>query len=302
MLSRATHRLTFAFLTLATLLGNPPSGRAAVPKDLGKSEIRCDDSGCSLGACVTRDMEAEPIRILGKARLIPNITDGQPRGFKLYAIRAGSFLQKLGVQNGDVLLSANSMHLDNPTSALAAYEALRGVEEITLQLDRRGQPISRRVRADRRPVKDGECPPKAPLPETAKAPAMPPATPSPSPSETLRAIEKDIVCTGNSCQLKHGVFDRILDNMTLLQTSARLVPAVKDGQLIGLKLFAIRPGSLFAILLLRNGDLVRKVDGRSIASPEQALETYAKVRNTKSISVELERAGQPLTLTYHVER
>lgn len=289
----------------AFLFGDARDGDAAVPKDLGKNEIRCDDGGCSVGVCTVREFETEPMRILGKVRIVPNMIDGQPHGFKLFAIRPGSFFHQLGVQNGDVLLTVNNMHMDNPTNALAAADALRGAEEITLQLERRGQLVARKAQADRRPIKDGECPPPAPLPESQRA-ALPvqsgPNTTAQNSTAALKAIEKDIVCSGTTCKLKHGVFDRILDDMSMIQTSARIVPMLKDGKAIGLKLFAIRPASLFARLLFRNGDLVRSVGGYDISSPEKALEAYSKLRTMTKITVEIERTGQPLTLTYQVER
>lgn len=295
-------RSKLAFALAATLFGGVGNSDAAVPKDLGQSETRCDDSGCSLGACVVREIEAEPVRLLGKLRVIPNMVNGQPHGFKLFAIRPGSLPHQLGVQNGDVLLSVNNMRLDSPSAALAAWDTLRGVEEITLQLERRGQELSRKLQADRRPIKDGACPPPAPISEAPTAPSPsqnPPASTSPA---ALQAIEKDIVCAGNMCKLKHGVLDRILDDMTLIQTSGRIVPAMKDGKPIGLKLFAIRPASLFARLQFRNGDLVRSVGGHDITSPATALEAYSKLRTMTKIPVVLERTGKPLVLTYIIER
>jgi hypothetical protein len=38
------------------------------------------------------------------ARIVPSLTDGAARGFKLYAVRRGSLWDRLGARNGDVIL------------------------------------------------------------------------------------------------------------------------------------------------------------------------------------------------------
>ena len=50
----------------------------------------------------------------------------------------------------------------------------------------------------------------------------------------------------------------------------------------------------------RNGDRVTTLNGSSINDPESALDAYAAVRNAGTLSVVLERNGQPLTITYRV--
>jgi hypothetical protein len=51
---------------------------------------------------------------------------------------------------------------------------------------------------------------------------------------------------------------------------ARLVPSFRDGAPVGMKIYAIRPGSLFAALGFRAGDLVTSIDDRPVdASPPQ---------------------------------
>ena len=293
---RYAARLTALSLLFATRLA-----AAEVPADLGKSEVRCDDGGCALGACVVRELWAEPQRILDHARIIPNIEGGQATGFKLFAIRAGSLLAKLGLQNGDIVQRVNGYELKNPTTALAASEALRDAKEITIELLRRGEPVKRLLRADRRPLPAADCPP--PPPSDAPKPAPPPADPSTRQSSvTPPNFAKDIVCSGKRCKLRNGVLDRILDSTIQLAQSARLVPVMKDGKPIGLKIFAIRPGTFFSYLLLRNGDLVQKVSGHEISAPEKALEAYSALRGAKTVELELERAGKPLTLTYEIER
>jgi general secretion pathway protein C len=82
--------------------------------------------------------------------------------------------------------------------------------------------------------------------------------------------------------------------------SVRVVPSVKDGRPNGFKLYAIRPGSLFALNGLENGDTVRSINGMDMSSPDRALEVYTKLRNASHLSVQVERRGSALGLDYTI--
>ena len=94
--------------------------------------------------------------------------------------------------------------------------------------------------------------------------------------------------------------DAALSNLNKVATQARIVPVFENGQARGFKLFSIRPQSLYAKLGLRNGDIVTHVNGREINSPDRALAVYSKLKDAKTVSVELLRKGQKLTLSYDV--
>ncbi len=94
--------------------------------------------------------------------------------------------------------------------------------------------------------------------------------------------------------------DRALSNLNELAMQARIVPAFKDGQAQGFKLFSIRPDSLYTKIGIQNGDVIRRINGNDINSPEKALEIYSKLRDASRIDIELERNGNPLRKTYNV--
>ncbi|WP_164021365.1 PDZ domain-containing protein [Pyxidicoccus trucidator] len=85
-----------------------------------------------------------------------------------------------------------------------------------------------------------------------------------------------------------------------LAGQARIVPMFREGQPQGFKLFAIRPGSLAALLGLQNGDVLQRVNGQSLKTPEGALAAYESLRETRHIELDLERGGVPVRKTYDV--
>lgn len=91
-----------------------------------------------------------------------------------------------------------------------------------------------------------------------------------------------------------------LGNLSSLATQARIVPAFEGGQAVGFKLFSIRPGSLYSKIGVQNGDIIQKVNGYEISSPDKALEVYQKLRDGKAFSVDIKRRGKPMTMEYSI--
>jgi general secretion pathway protein C len=73
---------------------------------------------------------------------------------------------------------------------------------------------------------------------------------------------------------------------------------MRDGRPLGFRVFAIRPGSLFARLGMTNGDTILAINGNDMSTPDQALALYSKLRNASHLSLELERRGGRQTLDY----
>lgn len=119
---------------------------------------------------------------------------------------------------------------------------------------------------------------------------------SPLDNEVQRAVR----CNGSQCDVERGLIDKLLSNTTELATAARFVPSVKDGRPNGFKLYAIRPTSIFGKIGLQNGDTVKSINGMEMASPDQALAVYSKLRTASHLTVTLERRGENITLDYTI--
>ena len=116
--------------------------------------------------------------------------------------------------------------------------------------------------------------------------------------EQIDTIEK---VSETSYKIPKKLVDVLLANPMAFTKGARVVPAMKDGKPDGLKLYAIRPTSIYAKLGLANGDTLQKINGMSLDSAEKALEIYSKLRDSKKLTVELLRRGKPLTLEWTVK-
>jgi general secretion pathway protein C len=74
-------------------------------------------------------------------RAVPELRDGQPVGFRLFGVKAGSPVAALGLANGDLLLQVNGRSLATPDDALVAFTALRTTDHIWLLIERGGRSI-----------------------------------------------------------------------------------------------------------------------------------------------------------------
>ena len=52
--------------------------------------------------------------------------------------------------------------------------------------------------------------------------------------------------------------------------------------------------SFYSRLGLRNGDVLQRINGLDLDSPDKALEAFTKLRDARRIELEIERGGAPV--------
>lgn len=100
--------------------------------------------------------------------------------------------------------------------------------------------------------------------------------------------------------ITEGELSAELANLPKLLSQARAVPYFRNGKSIGMRLFAIRSGSIYEKLGLKNGDIIKSVNNNSLSDPTQALRLFEQLKNERSIGVATERGGQDLQLNYNI--
>lgn len=101
--------------------------------------------------------------------------------------------------------------------------------------------------------------------------------------------------------IERSVIDHVLENQAALMKTARIVPEQQDGKTVGIRLFGIRPDTLLGVLGMQNGDRLETINGFNMASPETALQAYARLRSASNLSVQVTRRGKPLTIEYKIK-
>ncbi|MBX3191567.1 MAG: general secretion pathway protein GspC [Labilithrix sp.] len=101
--------------------------------------------------------------------------------------------------------------------------------------------------------------------------------------------------------IDRGVVDKILENQSELMRQARIVPEQENGKVVGIRLFGVRPDTLLGVLGMENGDRLQTINGFDMASPEKALEAYARLRTADKLTVQVNRRGQAMNLDYNIK-
>jgi general secretion pathway protein C len=127
-----------------------------------------------------------------------------------------------------------------------------------------------------------------------------------SPNSAARpgAASPDInvqVVGDNQYEIPKAEVDKAFENLGQLFTQMRAVPHFEGGKAIGFRLFAIRSGSLFDKIGLRNGDIVRRINEIEMNDPSRALAMLEELRNERNLTVDVTRNRQDQTLTYSVK-
>jgi len=142
-------------------------------------------------------------------------------------------------------------------------------------------------------------PAAAPAAAAAAPPPPPPSGgPNPVPADIASKIQK---VSDTEFNIDRSVVDKILENQAELMKSARIVPETKDGKVLGIRLFGIKPDTLLGTLGLQNGDRLESINGFNMGSPEKALEAYARLRTASQLDVTVNRRGAPVSIVHHIK-
>jgi general secretion pathway protein C len=141
----------------------------------------------------------------------------------------------------------------------------------------------------------------APAPTPAPAAPEPPKPTSGAPTLPPDIASKIQKVSDTEFNIDRSVVDKILENQAELMKSARIVPEQKDGKVVGVRMFGIRPDTLLGTLGLQNGDRLETLNGFNMASPEKALEAYARLRTASNLNVKVNRRGAPVSIDFHIK-
>lgn len=113
--------------------------------------------------------------------------------------------------------------------------------------------------------------------------------------------DEGIVKEGDKTVVERSVLDEALKNVDSLATQIRVVPHKgPDGQVDGYRLSAIRRGSLFDKLGIKNGDILHAVNGISLSSTDAAFGAYQTLQNESSFAFEVTRRNKKQTFEYEI--
>lgn len=120
-----------------------PTAEGSIPSsDIESGITRNSDTNYTVTRALVDQLLTNQAELMRTARIIPHEENGRTVGVKLYGIRRNSLLGRLGLQNGDMLRTINGYDMASPDSALEAYSRLRGANNLSVNVVRRGNPMA----------------------------------------------------------------------------------------------------------------------------------------------------------------
>mgnify|MGYP001819442250 FL=1 len=101
--------------------------------------------------------------------------------------------------------------------------------------------------------------------------------------------------------IQRSLVDKVLANQGSLMKTARVIPHEEDGRVVGMRLYGIRRTSLLGRLGVRNGDMLRTINGFDMTSPDSALEAYTRLRTADKLTLMVKRQNKDMTIEYNIE-
>lgn len=101
--------------------------------------------------------------------------------------------------------------------------------------------------------------------------------------------------------IQRSLVDKVLANQGSLMRTARVIPHEENGRVAGVKLYGIRRTSLLGRLGIRNGDMLRTINGFDMTSPDSALEAYSSLRSADKLTLAVKRQNNEMTIEYNIE-
>jgi hypothetical protein len=123
-----------------------PAVASHVDPEIELDVKKIDDTHYEISETTIDALLANPTNVSKAAHFIPVLKDGNPDGFKLYAIRPDSLYAHIGLANGDTVQRINGYEMTSADKLLEVYAKLRDAKHFELDIVRRGNPMTLVIR------------------------------------------------------------------------------------------------------------------------------------------------------------
>ncbi len=90
-------------------------------------------------------------------------------------------------------------------------------------------------------------------------------------------------------------------DLNKLLTTLRIAPYYLKGEFIGYRLAMIKRNSFLYKIGLRAGDIIKRINGEDVSSPERLVEMLSKLDTVTAVNIDMLRGGKKKTLFIEIE-
>jgi general secretion pathway protein C len=133
-------------------------------------------------------------------------------------------------------------------------------------------------------------------------PMTPPASIPVGPAQSGPANKFTAVAStgAGSYVIDQRALNATLDNPAQAMSDARLLPSQKDGKVEGFRASEVKPSGLFAMIGIKNGDVLLRLNDFPMDSPDKALQSFIALKGQSRLKLDIVRDGQPQTFNYDI--
>jgi general secretion pathway protein C len=133
-------------------------------------------------------------------------------------------------------------------------------------------------------------------------PMTPPVSSSPGqqPSGITQTAAAVARTGAGSFVIDQRALNATLDNPAQAMSDARLLPSQKDGKVEGFRASEVKPNGLFAMIGIKNGDVLLRLNDFPMDSPDKALQSFIALKGQNRLKLDIIRDGQPQTFNYDI--
>ncbi len=93
----------------------------------------------------------------------------------------------------------------------------------------------------------------------------------------------------------------LVRNLNKLLTTVRIAPFYQKDAFIGYQLSMLRKNSFLYKLGLRRGDILKRINGEDVSSPQKAIELLSRIQDITAVNIDLMRKGEKKSLFIDIE-
>ena len=101
--------------------------------------------------------------------------------------------------------------------------------------------------------------------------------------------------------VERSVLEEVLEKQASLMRGVRLRPRKNGSDVMGLQVSRVRRGTLLNEVGLKNGDVIKGINGFDLTDPQKALEAYGRLRTASELELSLVRNGKPTSIEFHIQ-
>lgn len=92
-----------------------------------------------------------------------------------------------------------------------------------------------------------------------------------------------------------------LENPNELLQQAHFEPYIENGEMRGFRINNIREDSMLKQVGLENGDVLSRIDGRSIRGPQDLMQAYSGMDRSSLVSMDVQRGGENVSFLVEID-